>query len=232
MPATAMSGKQVLEELEEFGTAQNRKVYRRYGIGENMYGVSYANLGKLAKRIKTDHELATALWGSGVHDARVLATMIADPQRITAAQVDGWANDLENYVLTDAYAGLVSKTPLAGKRMEKWTRSKGEWIGRAGWLLLARLAVSPDALTDADCQRHLDIIEAEIHSRKNRVKDAMNSALIAIGLRNPTFENKALAAAKRIGKVEVDHGETSCKTPDAAGYIQKAKQWKQRKRPS
>lgn len=232
MATTAMSSKQVLEELKELGTAQNRKVYRRHGIGEDMYGVSYANLGKLAKRIKTDHELATALWGSGVHDARVLATMIADPEQMTAAQVDGWVKDLENYVLSDAYAGLVSKTPFAPKRMEKWGKSKSEWVGRTGWLLLARLATSDDGVTDAGCERHLDIIEAEIHSRKNRVRDAMNSALIAIALRNPTLEKKALAAAKRIGKVKVDHGETSCKTPDAAEYIQKTKKWKARKRRS
>ena len=76
-------------------------------------------------------------------------------------------------------------------------------------------------LPDSYFVARLDTIESEIHSRKNRVRDAMNNALIAIGIRNPALEQLALAAASRIGKVAVDHGETGCKTPDATEYIQR-----------
>ena len=82
-------------------------------------------------------------------------------------------------------------------------------------------------LPDSFFLEHLETIEREIHSRKNRVRHSMNGALIAIGLRNPKLEQRALAAAAGIGKVEVDHGETNCKTPDAAAYITKARKRKQ-----
>ena len=220
----------VLAKLKQLGTAWNRKVYGRHGVGENMYGVSFAKLNKLAKRIKTNHELAGKLWATGNHDARVLATRIADPHKMTSRELDAWARDLDNYCLTDCFSGLVSNARHARTKMEKWGKSKGEWTGRAGWLLLAHLAKKDGELTDRYLEQHLGTIEHEIHSRPNRVRDAMNSALIAIGIRNPKLEKKALAAAKRIGKVEVDHGATSCKTPDAAAYIRKTVEHRKNKR--
>ena len=220
----------VLADLKQLGTAQNRKVYGRHGVGENMYGVSFANLNKLAKQIKTNHELAGKLWATGNHDARVLATMIADPPKMTSRELDAWARDLDNYCLTDCFSGLVSEARHARAKMEKWGKSMAEWTGRAGWLLLAHLARKDSELTDRYLEQQLPTIEREIHSRPNQVRDAMNSALIAIGIRNPRLEKKALAAAKRIGKVEVDHGETSCKTPDAAAYIRKTLERRKNKR--
>jgi 3-methyladenine DNA glycosylase AlkD len=218
-----MSATAVLRELEGLGTEQTRKTYRRHGVKGEQYGVLYAPLGKLAKRLKTDHALAGALWASGNHDARILATMIADPAVTTGAELDKWIRDVDNYVLADALAGLASRTPVARKKMEKWTRSTNEWIGRIGWGILARLAMSDTTLTDGDFDRYLEEIERLIHGSRNRVRDAMNMAVIAIGLRGAAFETKAVAAAKRIGKVEVDHGDTGCKTPDAVEYIGKVK---------
>jgi 3-methyladenine DNA glycosylase AlkD len=218
-----MTPKAVLRELEALGTEQTRKTYRRHGVSGAQYGVLYAPLGKIAKRLKTDHELARGLWASGNHDARILATMIADPAAMTGSELDRWVADVDNYVLADALAGLASRTPVARKKMEKWTRSTHEWVGRIGWAILARLAMSDSTLTDADFDSYLAEIERRIHGSRNRIRDAMNMAVIAIGLRGGPFEKKAVAAAKRIGKVEVDHGETGCKTPDAVEYINKVK---------
>jgi 3-methyladenine DNA glycosylase AlkD len=217
-----MDLKAVLRELEAAGTAQNRKVYARHGVAGDMYGVSYAHLGKLRKKIKTDHELAAELWTTGNHDARVLATQIADPARATRGQLDGWLKDCHNYVLTDALAAYAARTPLAHDRMQKWIRSRQEFVGLAGWSLVAHLATRGDALETDVCESLLGTIERDIHASKNRVRHAMNGALIAIGLRSKALQRQALAAAKRIGRVEVDHGETGCKTPDAAAYIKKA----------
>ena len=218
-----MSLKAVLAELEALGTEPTRKTYRRHGVTGPQYGVLYAPLGKIAKRLKTDQELARGLWASGNHDARILATMIADPATTTGSELDKWISDVDNYVLADALAGLASRTPVARKKMEKWTRSTNEWVGRIGWGMLARMAMSDSTLTDADFERYLQEIEKLIHGSKNRIRDAMNMAVIAIGLRGTVLEKQAVAAAKRIGKVEVDHGETGCKTPDAVEYIQKVK---------
>jgi 3-methyladenine DNA glycosylase AlkD len=221
-----MSGEEVLRRLESLGTAQNRKIYRRHGAGEKLFGVSFANLEKLKKEIKVDHELAQQLWASGNHDARVLAAMIADPAATGLQLLNAWKRDLDGYIVTDIFSGFVEKTAHARKRMELWTRSKEELTGRAGWLLLARIARNDESLPDSYFLPYLETIERTIHTSKNRVRDAMNSALIAIGIRSSALEKKAIAAARRIGKVEVDHGETGCKTPDAEAYILKALQRK------
>lgn len=210
-----------LAELESLGTEQNRKVYRRHGASDPLYGVSYANIEKLRKRIKLDHALALGLWASGNHDARVLATMIADPRQATDSLLESWSKDLGNYVITDAFVKYAGRTALARKKMEKWRKSNKEWIGSAGWQLLGFLAMEDKELADEFFEGYLEIIERDIHSGKNRVRHTMNMALVAIGIRNSKLEKKAIAAAQRIGKVEVDHGETGCKTPDAVEYIRK-----------
>lgn len=212
---------QTLQQLEALGAEQNRKIYRRHGVSANLYGVSYAHQRKLAKTIKRDHPLALELWRSGNHDARILATFIADPAQADDSLLESWAADLDNYVLTDAFAAFVGKTALCQAKAEQWRSTAGEWQGRAGWHLVSYLAMQNPDLPDAWFSDHLDTIAREIHTRQNRVRDAMNNALIAIGIRNPALETLALAAAARIGKVEVDHGQTGCKTPDAAAYIQR-----------
>ena len=217
-----MDANEVMHELQALGTEQNRKIYRRHGIGENMFGVSYANLGALKKKIKTDHALAQALWASGNHDARVLATMIADPAQMTDRDLEAWAKDLDNYAIVDNFVGLAAKTAFVRKKAGQWSKSKDEWIGRAGWHLVGQLAMRDPDLPDDDFEARLAVIERDIHTRKNRVREAMNNTLIAIGIRNAALQKKAIAAARRIGAVDVDHGETGCKTPDAVPYILKA----------
>ena len=218
-----MTYREAMAALKSYGTAQNRKVYARHGVGEKMFGVSFAKLKTLTRKIKTDQALAQQLWGSRNHDARILATMTADPNATPAKLLDAWKNDLDSYVIADAFSGFAAQTPSARTRMEKWTKSPREWVGRAGWLVLAHIARDADGLDDEYFQPYLPMIEERIHGAKNRTRDAMNSALIAIGIRGERLEQKAIAAARRIGKIEVDHGETSCKTPDAETYILKAK---------
>jgi 3-methyladenine DNA glycosylase AlkD len=216
-----MNAAHVLEKLESLGTAQNRKVYARHGVTGPQFGVSFAHLGKLAREIGQDHELALALWASGNHDARVLATMIADPARMKAADLEAWATGLENYVLTDAVAKVAARSRDARKVLAKWSASKSEWTGAAGWGILAWMLGDGAQLPDVELAGHLRTIEAKIHASPNRVRYAMNGALIGIGVERPSLRPQALGVARRIGTVEVDHGETGCKTPDAAAYIAK-----------
>ena len=213
----------LLKELEALGTAQNRKVYARHGVTGKAFGVSYANQGKLVKRLGVDHDLALALWDSGNHDAQVLAAKIADPAAATAKQLDAWKKDLYNYVQSDAFAGYVAKTRFAAAKMEVWRKARNEWVASVGWQLISHHAQFVEDLPDRVFADYLKVIEAEIQGAKNRVRHAMNGALIGIGLRSAGLEKKAVAVARRIGVVEVDHGETGCKTPDAAGYIAKTK---------
>ena len=215
-----MNDKDLMQELKSLGTEQNRKTYKRHGVQDELYGVSYAHLGALKKKIKVDHELARQLWKSGVHDARILATMIADPAQGSSV-VDDWAKEVSSYAIADALATFAAQTSPDPKKVEKWMKSKDEWIGCFGWSLFARLARKDGPFSDAVLEQYLDTIERNIHQAKNRVKHSMNSAVISIGVRNEKLHKKALAVAARIGKVEVDHGDTDCKTPDAAAYIRK-----------
>ena len=223
-----MTAAEVLRELETLGTEQNRKIYRRHGAGDKLYGVSFANITKLQKRIKQDQTMAVELWESGYCEARVLAAQIANPAAMNDRALDAWVKDLDNPIVSDYFSGLLVKTSQARKKTDKWVKSKNEWIGRAGWVTVARLAMEPNDLPNEYFEDYIEIIERDIHESKNRVREAMNNALIAIGTRNELLEEKAIAAAKRIGKVEIDHGETDCKTPDAVAYIKKAVERKKR----
>ncbi|MCZ6776129.1 MAG: DNA alkylation repair protein [Ignavibacteria bacterium] len=219
-----MTYQQTMATLRKLGTVQNIKVYKRHGAGDNFFGVSFANLNKLKKKFKIDHDLALQLWKTGNTDAQTLATMIADPERMSEPALDKWLKDIHYYLLVDVFVGnVVSKSKFAKSRMELWTKSEDEWVGRAGWHLLAQLAMRGDSLGDSYFEKYLESVKRNIHQSKNRTKDAMNNALIAIGIRNATLEKKAIEAANLIGKVNVDHGETGCKTPDAAAYIKKAR---------
>lgn len=216
-----MSYDQTMTALKRAGTAQNRKVYARHGCREPMFGVSFAHLGKLTKQIKTDHALAEGLWKSGNHDARILATMIADPMKLTTRQAQAWAKDLDCYVLADALAKLVGKSSIADEMMKKWISAKPEFVVEAGWVLMAMAAMNGSGKSDEFLTEQLARIEAEIHGAKNRVKHGMIMALIAIGGSRPKLTSKAIAAARRIGPVKVDHGQTGCKTPEPIAYIEK-----------
>lgn len=215
-----MNVQEALDTLKALGTEQNRKIYRRHGAREDVYGVSFAHLKDLKKKVKVDHELAEGLWKSGNHDARIFATMVADPKRLDREALDTWVRGLAGYPESDAFGDLAAKSPAGREALERYTNSDEEWTSAAGWRGFAHLVMN-GGLTDEDCARLLARIEREIHSERNRVRYEMNNVVIAIGGRNPDLQEKAIAAAARIGKVEVDHGETGCKTPEAVSYIRK-----------
>jgi len=214
---------ETMAELKKLGTAQNVKVYKRHGAGENLFGVSFANLNALKKRIKVDHDLAEKLWQTGNSDARSLAIMIADADRVTVAWAEKWLKDIDYYLFSDLLAGLVARSRAAEAATRKWMQSKKVYVRYCGYVTLCcRLRDAGESVPDDLCDRALGTIEAEIHKSANRARHGMNMALIAIGIYRPSLRAKAVAAAKRIGKVEVDHGETGCKTPDAVQYIEHA----------
>ncbi len=221
---------EVMKQLEAWGTAQNRKIYARHGASENMFGVSFANLYKFQKQIKVDHEVAQQLWETGNIDAQVMATLVADPQAMTDKQAEEWVKGVSNYGLAEMLGRFLSKSPLARQKAEKWRKSKDEWIASVGWILICGLAMEDRELPDEYFDPYLKLIESGIHKQKNRVRYEMNGALIAIGLRSDKLEKKAVEVAKKVGKVEVDHGETNCKTPDAAEYIKKAQAYRHKKK--
>ena len=220
---------EVMATLEAEGTAQNRKIYPRHGAQEPMFGVSYAALGKLEKKIKVDHELGLALWDSGNHDARMLAAKVVDPAQFTVKLADAWARDAVCYQTAGAVADVVARSPVARSRADAWRDRKGEWVASAGWGIVARTCEDEDLWSIAELRALLRQIEEEIHDRPNRVRHEMNMAMISIALRNAALQRLAMSAAKRVGPVDVDHGDTSCTTPDAGDYIEKTVGYRQRR---
>ena len=218
-----MQAEQLMLELQALGTEQNRKTYRRHGVGDNIYGVSYANLEMLRKQIKKDQALAEQLWATGNHDARVLATKIADPTQMYLEIIHTWAADLDNHVITDAFVSLLAQTPHARSLAETWVDDQDECLGRAGWHLVGQLAMHDPDLPDAYFDPFLEKISREIHQRPNRTREGMHNALLAIGIRDDSLENRVIAVVERIGPVYIDHGDTNCKTPDPIPYIHKAR---------
>ena len=215
-----MNLQETLDTLKAAGKEPTRKTYRRHGAGEDCYGVSTPDLTKLQKKIKLDHALAGELWASGNHEARILATTVADPAKLDGATLDAWAASLANYIEMGYLAGLAAKSPVARETMERWRDSPVELTASAGWTVFSHL-VAEGEISDAEAEAALARIERDIHGSQNRVRHQMNGVLISIGGRKPALQKKALAAAARIGKVKVDHGDTGCKTPDAADYILK-----------
>jgi 3-methyladenine DNA glycosylase AlkD len=222
-PAARMTLAETMRELEQAGSEQTRKTYARHGATGPMFGVSFATLKGLLKRIGVDHELACALWETDNLDARNLAVKIVDPARLTAADLDKWARESSVPKLCGGYvAMLAAEGPHGVAKATAWLAAKDAWARGAGWVLLGQLSQRNESLPDSFFTERIAEIERTIHSSPNAERDVMNSALIAIGCRNDALRQAATAAAQRIGKVHIDYGDTACKTPDAASYIEKA----------
>jgi len=213
---------EIMQALEALGNPQTHKIYSRHGVTGAQFGISAANMQTLSKRMKKDHGLALQLWATDNHDARILALLVADPNSVEEATLDSWVHQLTNYVICDAFTSFAAQTRFLQPKAESWIDADGEWIESAGWGLLSHLA-SQSALPDSYFEPYLVRIERDIHHAKNRVRYAMNGALITIGVRTSGLEMLMLPSAERIGEVIVDHGETGCKTPDAVDYIAKVK---------
>jgi len=182
-----------------------------------------SEIGKLQKKIKIDHALAMELWKTGNAEARVLALQVADPQKLTRADAERLLKDGPVRFIGLYLSGLVARSPIGEETMRAWMDSPDEFPREIGYGIFgARLKDDSGSMSDSDAERVLTTIEREIHRSPNWARYAMNVAVISIGVYKPALRKKAIEAAKRIGKVEVDHGETSCKTPDAAPYIEKA----------
>jgi len=207
--------------LERAGSAQTRKTYARHGAPEPMFGVSFAVLKTLVKRIGVDHDLARSLWDTGNFDARNLAMKVADPARMTSAELDRWARETLVRMCGGYVAMLAAESPLAEATAARWLAAPPGQERCAGWALVGQLAGRHESIPDPWFAGRLSEIERSIHAAPDAEREVMNGAVIAIGGRSAALRVAALAAAKRIGKVEVDHGDTACKTPDAWEYIGK-----------
>jgi 3-methyladenine DNA glycosylase AlkD len=212
---------QVMRELEAAGSPKTRQTYARHGAEEPMFGVAFGTLFKMQKRVRVDHDLALALWDTGNFDARCFAMKIADPAQITPATLDRWAREHRMRGVNLYVASLASESPHGAKKLREWLASSDPALRAMGWCLAGVMSARDESIPDAWFMERLEQIEKTIHSVTDAERSAMNSTLIQIGCRSQALRKAAIATSKRIGKVQVDHGDTACKTPDATPYIEK-----------
>ena len=218
---------EAMAALETAGTEQTRATYLRHGATEPLFGVKFGDLRPLARRIGTDHELATALWASGNTDARLLACMIADPTAVSEDELDDWLADIDSYFLVDVFvAEIASKTPGRCTRAERWIASDRDRTAQAGWDLMNVVALNDVDVPDDYFEDQLDLISARIDGYGNWTRRSASNTITGIGLRNDELEAAARKTAAEMGHVEFDPGQTSCVMPDPIAYLEKTKAYR------
>lgn len=218
-----MSTQEILTALKKLGKPQTAAIYKRFGSGENVFGALTSEIVKLQKKIKVDDALALELWATGNAEARILSLLITDPAKLARERAEEFLKDDQAHFLGWYLCALVARSPIAATAMRAWMKSRAEIQREIGYgVLSSRLKDDPESIGDAEAEKMLRTIEAEIRRSPNWARYSMNNALISIGARKPALREKAIEAARRIGKVVVDHGDTNCKTPDAEAYIEKA----------
>lgn len=201
-PAKAQDVKSVISELKRAGSASYKAdMAKRYGIvtKAEVYGVTVAKLRAMAKAIGYNHALAEQLWATGIHDARMLATMVDDPTEVTPAQMERWVKGMDNWGIVDtACFHYWDRSPHAFDKIEKWSKAKDEFVKRATFALLASCALHKQG-TDAQFLRGLELIEREAKDPRNFVKKANNWALRAIGGKaSPKLRSAARELAEQL----------------------------------
>ncbi|HYL81829.1 MAG TPA: DNA alkylation repair protein [Candidatus Acidoferrum sp.] len=172
----------------------------RYGINpKNTLGVSVRELRRMARQIGRDHQLAKHLWASGVHEARILACLIDEPALVTGTQMERWVKVVDSWDVCDQCCGnLFGKTPLAYRKAAEWSRREEQFVRRAGFVLMARLAVHDKLASDRKLLGFLPMIGRASTDDRNFVKKAVNWALRQIGKRSPVLHREALKTARTI----------------------------------
>jgi 3-methyladenine DNA glycosylase AlkD len=219
-----MTAAEILAELKPLGKEGYKKILLNHGIEEPVYGVSIEQLKKFQKRIKKDYQLALDLYDTGVFDAMYLAGLIADDRRMTKQDLQRWVERATAKMLcVYTVPWVAAESPHGWELGQKWIDSKKPAIAGAGWAtLVSFVAITPDDQLDLKALKQLlKRVEKSIHDEPDNVRYSMNSFVIALGAYVAPLSELALHTAEKIGKVECDMGDTSCKVPFAPDYIRK-----------
>ena len=195
-----MTCDQILRKLRSLADPDVVTGMARFGIkAPSAYGISVPELRRIAKEAGEDRLLAQELWASGIHEARILASMIDDPDQVTESQMERWVKDFDAWDVCDGCcSNLFDKTKFAYQKAIEWSERDGEFIKRSGFVLMATLAVHDKQATDTPFIQFLPVIQREASDGRNFVKKAVNWALRQIGKRNPCLNQMAINTAVRI----------------------------------
>ena len=198
-----MSFEETVKLLKKHANPKNVEGMARFGISsKNTLGVPVYTLRDMAKKIKSDHTLALKLWKSEIHEARILASMVDEADKVTESQMDLWAGDFDSWDVCDQVCmNLFSKIDVAYEKCIEWSRRKEEFEKRAGFALMACLAWQNKNIKDSDLIKFFPIIKRESTDERNFVKKAVNWALRQIGKRNKNLRKEAIKTADEILKI-------------------------------
>jgi len=190
----------ILKKLKSLSNEKNKEGMARFGINtQKAFGISVAELRKLAAQIGKKHNLALKLWDTGYHEARILASMIDEPGLVSEKQMEAWVKDFNSWDLCDQCCmNLFSHSKLAYKKAIEWSSKDKEFVKRAGFALMASMASKSKKAKDFAFIRLLPIIKRESRDERNYVRKAVNWALRQIGKRNVNLNRKALKTAEEI----------------------------------
>lgn len=200
----SLAAEQILSELRAQRSDENIAGMKRFGIASSaeMLGIAMPVLRLIARAHRRDHALAAELFELEMHEARVLATLVADPKQVTRGQAERWVRRCDNWAQTDALAFLLDRTPFAEEKAHTWSAKQAEFVKRTGFAMMAGMAVHRKELPDEVFLQMLPVIRREAGDERNFVKKAVNWALRQIGKRNPRLLRAAIAEAKRIAQLD------------------------------
>jgi 3-methyladenine DNA glycosylase AlkD len=193
-PISTITIERVMDELRQRGNLKAVAGMARFGIQTSKaLGISIPQLRDIAKRLRTNHELARKLWKTGIHEARILASMIDDPEKVSEEQMERWAADFYSWDVVDGCCeNLFDKTEFAIRKAHEWSKRKEEYIKRAGFVLMAEMAVHDKKASDKTFLDFLPVIVRESSDERNFVKKAVDWALRQIGKRNAILNVAAI----------------------------------------
>lgn len=194
----------ILDQLESLTDPKTVEGMAKFGITpQKVYGVSIPNLRGIARGTNTNHELAGWLWVNGSREARILASMIDDPQLVTEDQMERWGGEFDYWEICDQVCmNLFQKTPMAWQKATEWSTRQDESHKRAAFVLMSRLAVTEKKAPDEKFEAFLPLIKNEATDERNMVKKAVNWALRQIGKRNLKLNAKAIQVAEEIHQMD------------------------------
>jgi 3-methyladenine DNA glycosylase AlkD len=189
-----------LRWLEQRGTRKAREGMARYGLpATTAYGVAVGAIKQLARQLGRNHALALALWDTNRYEARLLASFVGDPARLTRAEMDHWCRGFDNWGTCDtACFALFDRSPLAWTRIAPWARRRDEFQKRGAFVLLACLALHDKTAADESLAKYLPLIERGAADDRNFVKKGVSWALRSIGRRSPGLHTASVATARRL----------------------------------
>lgn len=221
-----MQLKDVLAELEAKGGEATKRIFLKHGAKEPFFGVKVADLKVIAKKIKGDQALALELYATGNGDAQYLAGIVADGAKMSRKELQSWADKAAWRMISNTIVPWVASENPDGLTLAlQWIDAKKEALAQAGWSTLgAWVTTHADAELDMKLLTALlDRVVKTIHAQPDRVRQQMNYFVIAVGTYVAPLGDKAIAAARKIGPVAVDVGDTDCKIPEAESYIMKSR---------